>query len=249
MPRLSTLSNPTNLVDIEKQRVSILIDESNKRLAFSLARLEIADLSLPSGLNVVVVARRGNAEERVELGPVVNWNKGFAQLTELGDEGTWSFRVLLVKPGSAMLAAAAENIRPEGQGDSSSFIALEPADLGQRPWEIRILEQEGRAVLCFNNKIYHSSGEAEADKFFLGMILPEAARQLAAWVARNPSALADAAWEGFRDWLALHGITDEPNEENVDAQDEWCATVVSAFCERFQFVTMLAEARSKGVEE
>lgn len=249
MPRLSTLSNPTGLVDLEKQRISILIDESNKRLSFSLARLDLVDLTLPLGLNVVVVARRGNAEERVDLGPVASWNKGFTNLTELGDEGIWSFRVLLVKPGSAKLAAAAENIRPEGQGDSSSFIALEPADLGQRPWEIGILEQEGRAVLYFNKEIYHSSGEAEADKFFLGMILPETARQLAIWVARNPGALADPSWEAFRGWLELHGITEEPDEDNVVAQEEWCATVVNAFCERFKFVTLLSEARAKGIEE
>lgn len=249
MPRLSTLSNPTGLIDLEKQRISILIDESNKRLSFSLARLDLGDLSLSSDLNVIVVARRGNAEERVDLGPIASWNKGYTNLTELVDEGTWSFRVLLVKPGSAMLAAAAENIRPEGQGDSSSFIALEPADLGQRPWEISVLEQEGRAVLYFNKEIYHSSGEAEADKFFLGMILPEAARQLAAWVARNPGALADPPWEAFRGWLELHGITDDPDENSVDAQDEWCATVVNAFCERFQFVAMLREARAKGIQE
>jgi len=249
MPRLSTLSNPTGLVDLEKQRISILIDESNKRLSFSLARLDLADLTLSPGLNVVVVARRGNAEERVDLGPVASWNKGFTNLTELGDEGIWSFRVLLVKPGSAKLAAAAENIRPEGQGDSSSFIALEPADLGQRPWEIGILEQEGRAVLYFNKEIYHSSGEAEADKFFLSMILPETARQLATWVARNPGALADPSWEAFRGWLELHGITEEPDEDNVVAQEEWCATVVNAFCERFKFVTLLSEARAKGIEE
>lgn len=249
MPRLSTLSNPTGLVDLEKQRISILIDESKKHLSFSLARLDLANLTMSPGLSVVVVARRGNAEERVDLGPVSSWNKGFTNLTELGDEGIWSFRVLLVTPGSAKLAAAAENIRPEGQGDSSSFIALEPADLGQRPWEIRILEQEGRAVLYFNKEIYHSSGEAEADKFFLSMILPEAARQLAAWVARNPSVLADPSWEAFKGWLELHCITEEPDEDNVDAQEEWCATVVNAFCERFKFVTLLSEARAKGIEE
>lgn len=249
MPRLSTLSNPTGLIDLEKHRISILIDEGNKRLAFSLARLDHADLALPPGLNVVVVARRGNAEERVDLGPVASWNKGFIQLTELGDEGTWSFRVLLVKSGSAKLAAAAENIRPEGQGDSSSFIALEPADLGQRPWEISVLEQEGRAVLRFNKEIYQSSGEAEADKLFIGLILPEAARQLAAWVARNPAVLADPPWEPFKAWLEFHGITEDPDEDDVDKQDEWCAIVVNAFCERFQFVAMLREARAIGVEE
>ena len=249
MPRLSTLSNPTGLVDLDKQRLSILVDESGKRLAFSLARLDLSGLALPADLTVVVVARRGNAEERVELGSVSGWDKSFRYLTELGEDGSWSFRVLLLVPGSAKLAAAAENIRPEGQGDSSSFIALEPADLGQRPWEITILEQEGRAVLYFNKEIYHSSAEAEADKFFIGLVLPEAVRQLAGWVARNPSVLEDPPWEAFRSWLELHGITEDLDMDNDDAKHDWCATVVNAFCERFQFVALLREARAKGVEE
>lgn len=249
MPRLSSLSNPTGLIDLEKQRVSILIDESSKRLTFSLVRLDVAGLPLTGDLKVVVIARRGNAEERVDLGSLSNWDKSFIHLTELGDERTWSFRVLLVKPNSAMLAAVAENIRPDGQGDSSSFIALEPADLGQRPWEIVILEQEGRAVLYFNKEIYHSSGEAEADKFFLGMILPETVRQLAAWITQNAGALLDSHWEPFRNWLELHGINEEPDQYSPEAQIDWCSSVVNAFCERFQFVSMLSEARSTGAEE
>lgn len=248
MPRLSTLSNPTGLIDLEKNRISILIDESSNRIAFSLARLDVADLTLPIGLNVVVIARRGNAEERIELGPIASWNKGFVQLSELGDEGAWSFRVLLVRPSSAMLVAAAENIRPDGQGDSSSFIALAPSDLGQRPWKVEVLEMEGRAVLYFNKAIFHSVGEAEADRFFIGMVLPEAARQLVSWVSRHLSVLADPSWEPFRRWLELHGITDEPEEGNAEMQDEWCARVVDAFCERFRFVEMVGEARSKGLE-
>lgn len=249
MPRLSTLSNPTGLVDIEKQRLNIIVDEGGQHLAFSLARLDLSNLTLQLPLNVVVVARRGNAEERVELGPVSTWDKGFRTLSELGDDGTWAFRVLLVQPGSAKLVAAAENVRPEGQGDSSSFIALESADLGQRPWDIQILEQDGRAVIRFNKEIYHSAGEADADKFFIGLILPEAIRRLAEWVADTPNVLEDSVWEPFKSWLTLHGITEEPDAENPDQKVSWCNEVVHAFCERFEFAAQLRDLRTKGLEE
>lgn len=248
MPRLSTLSNPTGLVDIEKNRISVVIDESGKRLAFSVPRLDLSGLRLPSPLNVVVIARRGNTEERVELGSVATWDKAFRVLTDLGEDGTWAFRVLLVRPGDAKLVASSENIRPDGQGDSASFIALEPADLGQRPWEIVILENDGRAVLKFNKAIYHSSGEAEADRVFTGLILPEAIRRLTDWIADEPARLSELTWEPFKAWLVLHGVTDEPGD-NHDEKDDWCARVVAAFCDRFEFAAQLSDVRKKGSDE
>lgn len=250
MPRLSTLSNPTGLVDIDRQRIRLVIDEGGKHLAFSLVGLNISNLELPPGLNVVVIAMRGNAEERLELGPISNWNKGFLTLAELGNEGTLKFRILFVHPDSAKLVAAAENVRPEGQGDSSSFIALEAADLGEMPWEIEILELEGRAVIRFSKEVFHSPGEAESNIFFTSLILPEAIRRLATWVAANPNVLGDPAWEPFNAWLALHGITEEPEVDSTeDEQSKWCAQVVNAFCDRFEFVSQLRDLRAKGLEE
>lgn len=249
MPRLSTLSNPTGLVELDKQRVGIMLDESAGRQGFSLMRLDLKELQLPSPLNVVVIARRGNAEERLELGSVSDWDMSYKSVSSVGDDGTWTFRVLLVQPGSPKLVAAAENVRPQGQGDSSSFIALEPAtDLGQRPWDIHILDQDGRAVIRFNKDIYASSGEAEADPYFTGLILPEAIRRVAEWVANDPAVLVEA-WEPFKAWMALHGITDEPESDTADARAEWTARVVHAFCDRFEFASHLRNVRMKGAEE
>ncbi|RYG39068.1 MAG: hypothetical protein EON93_00815 [Burkholderiales bacterium] len=249
MPRLSTLSNPTGLLDIEKSRITIAVDEAGKALAFSLARLDISNLSVSPSLKVIVIARRGNSEERVELGPLSGWDRSFRQLTELGADGTWSFRVLLVQPGSAKLVAAAENVRPGDQSESASFIGLEPAELDQRPWEIEIVELEGRAVIRFNKKIYQSVGEADADKFFISMILPEAIRRLSEWIARNASALEDPVWVPFKDWLALHGITKDPDADSAEEQTNWCNEVVDAFCDRFEFASQLRDLRSKGTDE
>lgn len=248
MPRLSTLSNPTALVDIDKNRVTIVTDEG-KSLAFSLARLDLSGLKLPSPLNVIAIVRRGNTEERVELGPVSAWDKSFRPLNEIGDDGTWAFRILLVEPGSARLAAAAENVRPDGTGESSSFIGLEAADLGQRPWEIVIVEMDGRVVIRFNREIYQSAGQADADRFFICMILPEAIRRLSEWIAAN-GAIEDPAWEPFRIWLAMHGVTEYPDPQDEHQRETWCDEVVGAFCDRFEFASQLRQLRStKGAEE
>lgn len=246
MPRLSTLSNPTGLVDIDRNRISILVDEGSKQLAFSLARLDLEGLNLQGGLHVVVIARRGNSEERLELGPIAGWDKSYKKLSDIADEGTWAFRLLLIVPGSSKLVGAAENIRPAGQGDSSSFIALEAADLGQRPWDIYIEESDGRAVIRFNKSIYMSPGEADADKFFINMILPEAIRRVAEWVANQPACLEEPCWEPFKNWLLQHGITHDPED---GYEDDWCSEVVHAFCDRFEFAAQLQEFRAKREDE
>lgn len=249
MPRLSTLSNPTNIVEIDKHRISLVLEEQPGAVAFSLARLDLTGIKLPPLLNVVVVVSRGNTEERHELGAAHSWDKGFRALTEIAEEGTWRFRVLLVPHGTSQLAAAAENVRPEGQGESSSFIALEAADLGQKPWEVDIIELEGRAVIRFNKEVYRSPAEAESDRFFTGMVLPEAVRAVALCVASYPGALQEPAWEPFAHWLALHGISDAPDTDVPEKQKEWCNDVVGAFCDRFRFADQLRELRMKAGDE
>ena len=77
MPRLSTLSNPTGLVELDKKRLDIQTDTTGNHLAFSLVRLDLADLGIPGNTQVIVIARRGNTEERVEVGPLASWNKDF----------------------------------------------------------------------------------------------------------------------------------------------------------------------------
>jgi hypothetical protein len=154
MPRLSTLSNPTGLKDIDKKAVEIVINDLAGAASYSLVRLDLAGVSLPLDSHVIVISRRGNAELRTDHGPITDWNKAFVDASELGSDGVWMFRVLIALPGSAKLLASIENIRPKGLGNSESLIALEPADdLGHVPWEFIVLELDGRGVIRFNREI------------------------------------------------------------------------------------------------
>lgn len=249
MPRLSTLSNPTGLIELDKNRVGIVIDEQPNKLSYSLTKLDLAGVSVGALAKVILIARRGNAELRVDHGLVTDWNKGFVDASELGTDGTLRFRVLVVGAGSAQLLAAAENIKPDGLGQSESLIGLEPADLDQVPWELRVLEQEGRAIIYFNKDLYANAATAEADRHFASLVFPEALRQVASWHTQNPGALSDPPWEPFKNWLTLHGITDEPDDMSKDDMEEWSRSVVRAFTLRFKSVDFLREAVKTGDEE
>lgn len=250
MPRLSRLSNPTGLIDIEKHRISIVLDENPLKPSYALSAMDLNGLQLETGLNVIVIASRGNSEIRTDHGPVSDWNKTLVDLSELSQDGTWKFRVLLVPPGSKKLFAAAENIRPNGLGESDSIIGLEPAnDLDQVPWELKVLETEGRAVIRFNTKLFTSSGAAEADKHFTCFVLPEAVRQLARWHVDNTGAIADEVWQPFSAWLTLMGVPASPPETDSDSGNDWCRAVVYSFCERFRGVDVLAGSHVWGDDE
>jgi hypothetical protein len=246
MPRLSTLSNPTGLIDIDKKRLTLQVDDSGHHPVFSLLRLDTSDLNLAGNLLVVVIARRGNSEQRIELGPLASFSKAFHPLVDLGEDGPLAFRVLLARPDSPKLVAAAEHVRPAGHGESESFIGLEPADLKQLPWEVEVHDQEGRATIRFNRDIYQSAGAAESDRMFMGLVLPEAVRSIARTISATPGMLEDEHWQPFKSWLAVQGITEEPEP---DREHEWCTAVVHAFCDRFEFTSQLKESRGKEVEE
>jgi hypothetical protein len=61
--------------------------------------------------------------------------------------------------------------------------------------------------------------------------------------------LEEPAWESFKAWLTLHGITEEPDSLSDDHQLRWCNEVVDAFCARFEFASQLRDLRWKGLEE
>lgn len=250
MPRLTTLSNPTGLIDIDKRRVDIARFDDADGPACSLTRLDLSDLPIGEATSVVLIARRGNSEARFELGSTSDWDKRPKSLSSLNHDGAFTFRLLVVRAGFPKLVAAAEDIRPEGEGESSSLVALLPADLGELPWRISIRELEGRVILEFNKKIFQSSTEAEADLFFIRLVLPQVFRCLAEWVTRNASAIEDPPWNELAAILLHLGVDLEniPTDDTAERED-WVSHVVTAFCDKFEFASELGRFRNKGEDE
>lgn len=251
MPRLSRLSNPTGIVDIEKHRISITVDDQGSRPCYALTGLDVDKFSLRPDLRVIVIARRDKSELRTDHGPLCDWSKAFVDLSTLATEGTWVFRLLLVDALTRRILAVAENVRPNGLGQSESIIGLEPADdLGQVPWELRVEDGLGRALVRFNRAIYPSAAAVEADKYFTSLVLPEAVRALAKWHVANENAIADEHWEPFANWLAMLGVSIENNfDGDPEAADAWCREIVMKFCDRFRSVDVLVGSFVREDEE
>lgn len=247
MPSLSTLTNPTQLIEIDRKRVGIHVDDRPGRLSFGLARLELTGLPLPRPLQVVVIARRGKSQERFHLGSTEGWDRAPKDISGLGHDGVLLFRLLLVRQGDPKLIASAESLRAESDDSAEGFVGLEIADdLEEIPWEVVVLEQSGRAIVRISRRAYPSAGEAVADPGFCALVLPEAVRRLAQHVADDPDVLAQQEWFAFKSWLDSMKLGEPPCE---DERERWIGRILREFCMRWAFATQLGRMRQREAAE
>jgi hypothetical protein len=249
MPKLSTLSNPTGLIELDKARISIGTADIQGRESYRILNLDLNGLAISTASKLVVIARRKSTELRTDHGPISSVNQAYVDISELVPNGSLRFRVLITESASPKLIASVENISPNGLGSSESFIGMEPADLEQTPWEFEVLQLEGKGIIRFNRDIYPNTGIAEADIHLSALVYPEAVRLLARWHADHPGALDDPQWIGFKDWLVLHGVNDEPEKEwDFEQKAEWSDTVANAFCKMYSIGSMLKTSPEGGLQ-
>jgi hypothetical protein len=246
MGRLSARSNPTNLKDIDRSRVSILVSDLVGKPTVLLERLDAEGTGLPENLKVVLVARAGNTIVRHELGTIANLVQQPRLLDGLDRSQPLRFRILLHEEGNPRLAASIENLRSRDDSQSESLLPMEPADLGERLWKLAI--NEDGPILQFNSLVFPSAAGAENYLPFNAMVLPEALRQVMATISGNPGCLEDQddPWHAWAGWLDAIGAERPPLIDDEDVRAEWCDRVVDRFCERFSFASRLQSELVKG---
>lgn len=249
MARISTRSNPTNLLEIDKKNVNLVLTELGGTRFFSLAKLDLASFDLPLDSVVVCVARTGYTSQRFELGPLLNWSKEEHSLDDLDPFGSIRFRVLVHPPNSPKLLAAAENIRPVNDTDSESLLPMEAADLGQQMWRLEM--KEDGPILKFNGAVFSSAAGVENYLPFGAFVLPEALRQVLLAIARDPDQLEDETdpLNAWGPWIDSTGLGRIPPGAEESEQIEWSDSIVSSFCRRHQFASRFDRYLSAGGKE
>ena len=134
MGRLSARSNPTNLKEIDRSRVSISLSEIGGQRVFVLDRLDLSGTGLGDALKVLVVARAGNSSIRYEMGTVASLIHQGQPLDGLDLSHPLRFRILLHELGDPKLVGSIENLRARNETHSESLLPMEPAQLGERLW-------------------------------------------------------------------------------------------------------------------
>jgi hypothetical protein len=245
MGRLSTKSNPTSLLEIDKRRIEIVVSLIGQTKHFTLQKFDLNELGLSAANRVVCVARAGKTSQRVELGTVAAIRRDNIALTDLDASEPLKFRILVHETGSPRLLASAENLRPRNETESESLLPMEPADLGQLLWKLDFTT-EG-PVLKFNSTVFPNAAGVENYLPFASLVLPEAVRRIVQSIAEQPDVLDDETdpLSPWGNWLDSLGI-ERPNDLDDDGKDEWCNRVIENFCNRHSFSTRLAMELSSG---
>lgn len=238
MARTSSTSNPTKLIDIDRQRVTIDVTAGDDGKYAALSRCDLTGYDLAPDLKLVLIARAGATFCRLELGTVGAWDKSPKRLVQLDPRGFLRFRVLIHADGDPRLVASAENLAARDLALSDSILSMEPADLGEVVWNLTWNGDE--PILQFNQDLFPSAKGATAYPPFNAFVLPEVVRQIAAKIAADPDRLDDESdplhvWGDFLDAL---GVGEPPDEDDADAA-QWVGSVTEAFARRARFATDL----------
>ena len=249
MGRLSARSNPTSLKELDRNKVTLTVSEAAGRRVAILERLDLRESGLAESLQVILVARAGATSVRHAMGPAATFSREGKSLDGLDPSQPLRFRVLLHEKGNPQLVASVENLRARDDSQSESLLPMEPADLGERVWQLAI--GDDGPVLKFNTHVFPSASGAENFIPFGAMVLPEALRQVMQSIADDPSCLDDEGsplypWGAWIDAIGAErpAADDEESEKAI-----WCDRLVNQFCNRCSFATRLKSELLKGYGE
>lgn len=231
MPKISRKSNPTGLMDIPKQNVTIIETSTPEGLEFRLARLDVAALDLSAGLRVVCVVRTGRNVQHFDLGTVGDPDRRKQRLTQASTDISPVYRVLLHEKGNPRLVASAENLRARQDGAGDSILPIRCVDLGEEIWRLQLDDGAGPA-LAVNSRVFSSPQETEGRPWFILMVLPQVVRDI---LHRLPG--ADAMWaQEWEAWLISElgrSLPDLDEEDDPAEFRDWVDDTVQQFCQRF----------------
>src|SRR3990167_6564957 len=190
MARLFATTNPTNLVQIDREDVCVdVVNVDGVQHAF-VREFKTGAYQRPEDCVATLIARSGNTSLRFDLGNIGAWSAGPYSLSELDKGHLRKFRILVRKPGEARLTASVENIRPKGEGDLESLLPIVSTDLGQRLWRATI-DEDGATLGCISR--FFPNGEWAAWMPSLG-IRPTPPGELEGrghWAEESPAAFCD----------------------------------------------------------
>lgn len=239
MARTSSTSNPTGLKEIDRRHVTLAVTRKGPDRFLTVARLELAEYSLPPDLELLCIARAGNSSQRCKLGTLGAWDKSAQLLKGLDAQAPVRFRLLVHSTDSPKLVATCENIRPRSDDQGESLLPMVPADLGEELWQFECLSDG--PVLLFNQAVFPTAAVASAYPAFRALVMPEALRQVCRILAAEPDRFDDdndplSAWGPWIDQLGT-GRVDRGDDERD--RSEWVESVVKAFAETNRFASQL----------
>lgn len=243
--------NFTGRVDIDRDRISIRLRDSDGKILLDVTELDLSGLNLPDSAEVAVEAYRQTTKVRVACGQVGALTK--PQDIELEDfdvADNIQLRVRVVGgegPDHGKILAVADHLRAvTGEDhDSEPLLKLQRVDLGDLVWKFGV--DADRPILYINKNLRNHDGLINSEAF-KALVLPEFFRQVALWIAQNldDSQEPDST---LSHWLLYFNSIDvdlseldnleSDDSSNTDIMDRWASEAASSFASQIGSLSLI----------
>lgn len=236
--------NYTGCQRIRRADVQVSIDRGSIPPQFTfLHSLDSYEFPLDAG--VILEAQAHWTLMRFECGTIGKpRHAGPLSLSEFDSPDGIIFRLKVIGTGNAagLILGEADRIRPadrEGREEARSFLAVQPAALGQVVWRLSFAGPE--PLLQINERIADwRSFMRRADT--RALILPELYRQLLFNASTNPSDIeAEDAWQQAVLNTVPAAVGPRPTVDDEEALHLWVDDAVTSFAAKHQLLRVLID--------
>ena len=246
--------NYTGRQRIPHTKVQIRLIPDEPRPPLFEAKLDFADLGLPSDGSVFIEAYDKSSYMRFSCGTVeFPVQQSDCHLSELQSRDGISFRVKVVDITAqhGKVLAIADRLPPvrldEKEADKESILGVRYSDgLGDEVWR---LDLSGNLPLLELNKDLEDLSLREivrSDPLFISLVLPAVVRQIFAYIVDQGVDASGDDWKSL--WLryaAQIGAEPDIRWSDREEKEKWIdSAVVPAFCRKFKIKERFRQAKS-----
>jgi hypothetical protein len=249
-----TRINYTGRRRIEQSDVQLRVRTSGDNPILDVVSLQLEQFSLPSDARVIVEGYRETVLMRFGAGTVGALELPLDQpLSEFDSPEVIRFRVKVVGVGvdEGKILAAADRLRATAEDEElaphSSLLSAAPEELGHVLWRVSFGDDEPK--LLVNRQVGDWKSFAVMPQFS-AFVLPEAFRQITAWVLNRIDSHEEGDGSPLDQWvLMLSALGHDPRGTELSDEDErsaWIDEVVGHFSRKFRFLDLVADLTGGG---
>ena len=240
-------TNPTGLVDIEKDDMTINISQDFKSGAlefYRVTKLELESYNFPNDALLIIHAYSRFSESRSGIGTVGNPDISYSFPAKDFNNSAVTFRLLVKMQGANKLLGTCENIRVT-QGDQDTqpgktLLHVRYENLGERLWKLDAVGGTKPIVVVNNSSKFDMRSRMDKkDAIVRGLIIPQAFEQSLLYLAHYWD--AGEEWqEHWKNFLFELGQDEPEDMSDLKQRDVWVSEAIIKFVSRVKFASLAA---------
>lgn len=230
--------NYTGRLKIDSSDVKIDTFENESGVTEFNCEITLKSYKFPNDSRVIIEPYRSQMRMRFDFGTVADIKRpSSTQLTDIPKTDIPLFTVKIVNPANGMLLGYNDRVHTNQnrENEIKDFLfPTEPADLGNRLWEVQF--SDSFPVLRLNNRIKLFNEKEFSSPIMIAAIYPAALNAVLNRIAHVSDLDGDEEW--VNKWLSyindILGIETFDIEADEEKRDEWIIQVLDQFSRRFE---------------